>query len=82
MTYRSYSLESLGVSVSKELILERLNKLNATKGGSPNLLPHFDRFMGEKKMHEVIYILSTLECDPPLEVVIQRWISFMSDPPF
>ena len=41
--------------MSKELILERLNKLNATKGGSPNLLPHFDRFMGEKKMHEVSY---------------------------
>ena len=45
-------MESLGVSVSKELILERLDELNATKGGSPNLLPHFDRFMGEKKMHE------------------------------
>ena len=52
-THRSHSLESLGVSISKELILERLNKLKATKGGSPNLLPHFDRFMGEKKMHEV-----------------------------
>ena len=58
-------MESLGVSVSKELILERLNKLNAAKGGSPNLLPHFDRFMGEKKMHEASYILKSFESDPP-----------------
>ena len=47
-------MESLGVSERREQIAERLDNLNATKGGSPSdLLPHFDRFMGEKKMHEV-----------------------------
>jgi len=54
---RSHSLESLGVSERREQIAERLDNLNATKGGSPSdLLPHFDRFMGEKKMHEVVVL--------------------------
>ena len=56
-TFRSHSLESLGVSESREAIADRLEKLNRMKGGSPDsaLLPHFDRFMGEKKMHEERY---------------------------
>ena len=46
-------MESLGVSLSREQIMHRLDKLKARKGGeSTALLPHFDRFMGEKKMHE------------------------------
>ena len=58
MTFRSHSLESLGVSESKEVTADRLEKLNRMKGGYPDsaLLPHFDRFMGEKKMHEGSYM--------------------------
>merc|ERR1712228_172781 len=57
----SLTLENLEVTTSKELFLSTKNG-NIGGGGSSssNILCHFDRFMSQKKMHEVLMLSETV----------------------
>ena len=68
---RQHTLESLGVVQCKEELLSQLQSYKSPE--SVTSLKHFDRFMSEKKMHEVVVmneVISYLCTDKSVETLI------------